>query len=84
MALSSSKLKREMQQRIANGLARVFSSAVAQASGYPPIAASAWNELADAISDIAIDIVNDIQNDAEVLPGISTPTGPTNGPGKIE
>jgi len=84
MALSAGKLKSEMQQRIANGLKRVFSAAVAQGEGYTPIAEEAWDELADAISDIAYDIVNDIQSDAVVLSGIPTPSGPTTGEGKIE
>lgn len=86
MALSGSKLKAEMQQRIYAGLQRVFSSAVAQGAGYPPIASEAWMELADAISDSALAIVQDIQSDAEVLPGIPIggPFSSTTGPGKIE
>lgn len=79
MALSSSKLKAEMKQRIYNGLKRVFESYVNAGHNYPPIADSMWELLADAISDAAIDIVNDIQNDAVVLTGIQVQTKDSDG-----
>ena len=86
MALSSADLKAKMQLRIKNGLQRVFSAAVSQGTGYPPIAQEAWDELADAISDAAYSIVEEIQQNAEVLPGIplGAPNSTTVGPGKIE
>ena len=83
MPLSKSKLKQEMKQRIYNGLKREFSAEVAKGQGFPPIADGFWLKLADAISDAAFDIVQDIQSDAEVQPGIPTPTGATTGTGKI-
>lgn len=84
MPLIDSKLKSEMKSRIYNSLVAQFSADVSIANGYTGIANIAWMKLADAISDAAIDIVNDIHNDAQVLPGIPTPIGPTTGPGKIE
>jgi hypothetical protein len=83
MALQSSAIKAKFKQRIYNGLKREFSGAVAKGSGFPPIADGVWMQLADAISDIAMDLVEEIRSNAEVLPGIPTPTGATTGKGKI-
>jgi hypothetical protein len=80
MALSGSRLKAAMQQRIYEGLVRVFSADVQAGAGYPPIANEAWMELADAISDSAYSIVDEIQANAEVV--VTTPAGPGNG--KVE
>jgi hypothetical protein len=92
MALVASEMKAKFQTRIQAGLSRVFSAEVAAAKGYPPVAAADWMKLADAISDIAMDIVMEIQTNAEVIPGQSvvtvgtpvTQTGATITPGKIE
>ncbi len=91
-------MKAEMKQRIYNGLKREFTASVSRGKGYPPIADGFWLKIADAISDIAMDIVNDIHNDAIVvpgqavatvtapcIPGVSVPTtGTTVAPGKID
>lgn len=73
-----------MKQRIYNGLKREFAAEVAKGEGFPPVADGFWMKLADAISDAALDIVNDIQTDAQVQPGIPTTTGATVGPGVIK
>lgn len=75
-----------MKIRIYNGLKREFSADVAQASGFSGIADEVWMKLANAISDAAMDIVQDIHNDAQVVPGIPIggPFSTTIGPGKIE
>jgi hypothetical protein len=91
MALSGSVMKSAFQSTIYAGLKRVFASEVAQASDYTSVAEAQWEKLADALSDIAVDIVTQIQTDAEVAPGIavsttgsaSAQTGTTTAPGKI-
>ena len=89
--LESSVMKALMQARIHAGLKRVYIQYVDQGTNYPPIADEMWELLADAISDIAIDIVNQIQTEAEVVPGIAvtvtgnatTQSGQPTAPGKI-
>ena len=94
MALQAAEMKARFQTRIHSGLRRVFSRFVAQGKGYPPIADEMWELLADALSDIAIDIVNEIHQNAEVVPGQavvipvtsatgSPSAGTTVSPGKI-
>lgn len=90
MALNGKALKAKMSERIFQGMKRVYGD-VSATSGYSPIVEAQWKKLADAISDIAIDIVSDIQDNAEVKPGISVATtgspgahtGNTTGTGKI-
>lgn len=78
------ELKAKMSASIYNGLKRNFSAAAGQASGYPAISEAQWLMLADAISDVALDIVLEIVTNAEVTAGIPTPIGgPTIAPGKI-
>ncbi len=74
MALNSNEMKSRFEATIYAGLVRVFSSDVAQGQGYPPIAEQAWHQLADALSDIAMDIVNEIQENAQVQVGIQVET----------
>jgi hypothetical protein len=77
-------MKALFQSRIEAGLSRVFSSEVSAATGYAAISKAQWALLADAISDIAIDIVSQIQTEAQVLPGQSTSDGATTtSPGTI-
>lgn len=77
-------MKSKFQDRIHTGLTRVFGSDAAAGTGYPGIADPFWAKLADAISDIAMDVVNEIQQNAEVVPGQSTSDGATTtSPGKI-
>ena len=91
MALQANEMKARFQSRIEAGLSRVFSEEVSHGRGYPPIAEDQWKRIADAISDIAVDIVNEIQQNAEVVVGIpvsttgssSAQTGFTVAPGKI-
>ena len=87
MALNAASMKAAFQIRIMNGLQRVYSSEVNQGSGYAGISQQQWAMLADAISDIAIDLVLQMQTEAEVLPGQSVVTntgaGSTVSPGKI-
>lgn len=93
MPLVGAEMKSKFKSTIHDGLKRVFSSAVSAGDGYPPIADAQWELLADAISDIAMDIVNEIQQNAEVVPGqqvvgvgggVPGPvTGATVSPGKI-
>ena len=91
MALVASEMKAKFQTRIAAGLQRVFASEMASATGYAAISQAQWALLADAISDIAMDIVTEITTNAEVVPGqavvtLGSPTtqaGSTISPGKI-
>ena len=65
MALVGPELKAKMQVRIYAGLERVF------ASDTDSRVKEQWMKIADAISDIALDVVTDIQDNAVVI----TPTG---------
>lgn len=80
-------LKSKMKERIYNGLKAEFSAAVAQGSNYTSVADEQWMKMANAISGIAADIVMEITQNAQVLPGIPTAGGPTNqttvAPGQI-
>lgn len=69
MPLVAAEMKQKFQSRIYDGLQRVFGSEAAQGENYSPEAQKQWQMLADAISDIAMDIVNEIQTNATVLPG---------------
>lgn len=81
MPLIANTMKAEFQARILNGLKRVYSSDVAKGKGYTPEAIAEWTKLADAISDIATDIVKELTTNAEVLPGIAvTGASATGGP----
>lgn len=84
MALSGDTLKAAMKSRLNASLNRVFASE----TGSNGTSAADRAKLADAISDIAMDIVTALTTEAQVLPGIPviTPVGPgsTAGPGKIQ
>lgn len=91
MPLVGPAIKSKFQTTIHNGLKREFSAAAAKGQNYPPIADEFWTKLANAISDIAMDIVEEIQSNAQVVPGqqVTTQGSPTNhtgstvSPGKI-
>ena len=84
MALDAEKLKGELKERIHSALMREFPEVTA-VPGYQGQVDAYWVKLAAAISDVAIDIVNDIQNDAEVMAGIATSDlAVTIAPGKIQ
>jgi len=82
MPLVASEMKAKFQTRIHAGLARVFSS------DHDSQVDAQWMKMADAISDIALDLVMEIQTNAEVVPGqaVATSGGPgaTVAPGKIQ
>lgn len=88
--LVGTAIKAKYKQRIYDGLKREFGN-IKAIPGYGDIADQYWLKLADAISDIAIDLVNEIHSNAEVVEGIpvdtnGTPThhtGVTIAPGKI-
>ena len=69
MPLVATAMKAAFEVRIQAGLQRVFSAAASQGQGYDAIAQQQWMMLADAISDIAMDIVIQITTEAQVVPG---------------
>ena len=69
MALVGPAIKSKFKSTIHAGLVREFSQAIGQGKNYPPVADEFWNKLANAISDIAMDIVDEIHSNAEVVPG---------------
>ena len=90
MALNSAAMKAKFKARIVSGLQREFG-----AGAYKTFPMS-WDKIANALSDIAMDIVEQIQTTAEVVPGIpvvvNTKGGPTaqsgdgvtSAPGKVK
>lgn len=91
MPLVAPAIKAKFTATIHAGLQREFSPAIAKGQNYPPLADEFWLHLANAISDIAMDIVDEIHNNAQVVPGqqVVTSGSPTNhtgataSPGKI-
>lgn len=81
MPLVGPEMKAKFQERIYAGLERVF------ASDKDSQVNAQWMKMADAISDIALDLVTEIQTNATVVPGqtVATATGPgvTVSPGQI-
>jgi hypothetical protein len=69
MPLVGPAMKSKFQSTIHSALQREFGGAVAEGKNYPPIADEFWTKLASAISDIANDIVDEIHNNATVVPG---------------
>lgn len=87
MAMDASGLKSKLKDRIYNGLKAEFGSSASSAQSYSPIADEHWMKIASAISGIAADIVLEITQNADVIPGIPTAGGPSSqvtvAPGKI-
>lgn len=87
MAMVPAGLKSKMKDTIYNGLKAQFGSSAGTGQAYTPIADEQWQKMAEAISGIAADIVMEITQNAQVLPGIPTAGGPTSqttvAPGKI-
>ena len=83
MAMNPAALKAKMKETIHLGLKASFGSAAGKGQDYTPIADAQWEAMAEAISGIALDIVTEIVTNAQVLPGIPHPLGPTVGPGQI-
>lgn len=86
MPLQAAEMKAKFESRIHDGLKRVFSSDTdSQADAQ-------WAKIADAISDIAMDIVTEITTNATVVPGQqvvtagspTAQTGTTVSPGQIK
>lgn len=63
MPLIAPEMKQKFQSRIHDGLKRVF------ATDTDSQADAQWAKMADAISDIAMDIVTEITTNAIVVPG---------------
>jgi hypothetical protein len=87
MPMNPSGLKSKMKTTIYNGLKAQFGSSAGQGQNYTAVADEQWQKMAEAISGIAMDIVMEIVQNGQVLPGIPTAGGPTNqttvAPGKI-
>lgn len=91
MPLIAPTIRARFVATIHAGLQREFSPAISQGKNYPPVADEFWLHLANAIADIATDIVDEIHSNAQVVPGqaVVTVGGPTNqagttvSPGKI-
>lgn len=85
--MNPSALKSKMKNTIYNGLKREFNSSASKGKNYSPVADEFWKKMAEAISDIATDIVMEIVQNAQVAPGIPTAGSQTNqqtvAPGKI-
>lgn len=91
MPLVSSAMKAKFKDTIFQGLKREFRVELSRGEKYSPIAEEMLLKIASAVSDIAADIVSEIQSNAQVVPGIPVATkgsqtaqvGTTTGPGKI-
>jgi len=70
MPMQPSALKSKIKQTIYNGLKSQFGSSTAKGDKYTPIADENWEKLAEAISGIAMDIITEIVQNAQVMPGI--------------
>lgn len=94
MPLIGSAIKSKFKQSIYNGLKREFGAAAAKGDGYDSTADEFWQKLAEAVSDIALDMVEEITTNAMVMPGQTIVgvgggvPGPVNGstvsPGQIK
>ena len=82
MPLVGSAMKSKFKDTIMKGLKASFGGPEA-----PADAEKSWAKLAEAISGIAMDIVDELHNNASVAPGIPTAGSPasqtTVAPGKI-
>jgi uncharacterized protein (DUF362 family) len=87
MAMNPSALKSKMKTTIYNGLKAQFGSSAGKGKDYSSVADENWQKMAEAISGIALDIVMEIVQNAQVMPGIPTAGSPASqtsvGPGKI-
>lgn len=94
MPLVAPAIKAKFKDRIFQGLKREFAPYYNKGEGYPPLAEDTLLKLANAISDIAMDIVDEVQQNAQVVPGqqvmipaTASPGAPSPGsvvsPGKI-
>jgi len=81
MPLVAPAIKSKFKDTIYAGLKREFTAAVSQGQNYPPIADEFWLKLANAISDIAMDLVDEIHSNAMVVPGQAVMIPATSPPG---
>jgi len=72
MPLVGAKLKNKMKETLEKSLKEKF----AKDAKDNDKATEMWTKMADAISEIAVDIVTAIQQDAEVAPGIQILVNP--------
>lgn len=92
MPMNPSALKSKIKQTVYNGLKAQFGSAAGKGKDYTGVADEQWQKMAEAISGIAADIIAEIQNNAQVMPGIgvatagspAAQTGATTSPGQIK
>ena len=91
MPMSPAALKSQMKETIYNALKKNFSASASQGANYDSVADENWKKIADSISEIAFDIVNEITSNAQVMSGIpvatagspAAQTGVTTAPGNI-
>jgi hypothetical protein len=91
MPLIGPAIKSKFKDTIYSGLKREFSAAAGKGDQYSGVADEFWLKLASAISDIAMDLVDEMHQNAMVSPGIPVATagspvaqtGATTAPGKI-
>ena len=74
--MNPAALKAKMKETIYNGLKAQFSSEASQGQAYSPIADAQWQKMAESISGIAMDIVEEITKNAQVAAGIPTAGSP--------
>lgn len=74
--MNPAALKAKMKETIYNGLKAQFSSEASQGQAYNPIADAQWQKMAESISGIAMDIVAEITQNAQVAAGIPTAGSP--------
>lgn len=91
MPLVGSALRAKFKDTIFSGLKRELHPVLGQGENYVPEADKFLEKIANAIADIAVDLVDEIHNNAQVAPGIQVTTagspnahsGATVAPGKI-
>jgi hypothetical protein len=87
MAMNPEALKAKMKERIYNGLKAQFGGDASKGTNYTPEADAMWQKMAESISGIAADIILEITQNAQVMPGIPTAGSPVAqasvAPGKI-
>ncbi len=87
MPLEASSMKAKFKDRIFQSLKREFQSEISKGTGFQPEAEKMLLKIASAVSDIAMDIVQELQTNAQVAPGqaVVTSMGPgsTVSPGRI-
>lgn len=77
MPLVGASMKAKFKKTIEAGLAKNFPE-VSGTAEYGGVSKEMWSKIADAVSDIAMDIVEEITTNAQVVPGI--PVATTGGP----